>query len=108
MSDSTPSLNWKWRIAQNLAKRAKRKTRQNPVTGYVAEHHLPSLKTREGIAATLALSALTDALKEQNDLQRRRVARLEQHAEQQRSLIEALVRFWGGYRIMRGLGGYAP
>ena len=107
MSDSTPPLNWKWRIAQNLAKRAKRKTRQHPVTGYVAEHHLPSLKTREGIAATLALSALTDALREQNELQRRRVARLEQRAEQQRSLIEALVQFLVVFLLLISVGGYA-
>ncbi|MEM9090312.1 MAG: peptidoglycan DD-metalloendopeptidase family protein [Cyanobacteria bacterium P01_F01_bin.53] len=101
------ALSWKWQIAQRLAKSGQQRTRQNLVAGYVMDTQIPALETKQGIAATLALNALVDALKEQNDLNRRRQLALTQRYEHQRSLIEALVQFIVVFILLLGVGSYA-
>ncbi|ESA37114.1 lysozyme [Leptolyngbya sp. Heron Island J] len=105
--DSKSDLSWQWQIAQRLAKQGRRQVSRNPVAGYVLDKHVPSIDGREGITATLALTALTDAIREQNELQRRRDWLNTERYAQQRSLIEALVQFVVVLFLLVGVAGYA-
>ncbi len=102
-------LDWKWQVAQRLAKSGRSRSQQNLVAAQVLDAHLPpeSLNSRGGIAATIALTALTDALREQNELQRRRQTAAAKQYEQQRSLLEALVQCVVVFFLLIGVGGYA-
>lgn len=100
-------LSWKWQIAQRLAKQGRGQVRRNPAAGYMLDRYAPSLNTRQEITASLALTALTDALKEQNDLHRRRSREARERYDNQRSLIEALVQFIVVLFLLMAVGSYA-